>query len=200
MRESTEMPAVFVHDFEIGYESSRDWQELLGNHTVLSWDGVQLAGGDPAPGDVIVSHREPSDVRAVFETLAKNGSFIIYVRQHDIREGGPQGKTYKRKKGVGKRTDPHFAACFNFFLRRLHDSGQADWELLEGPPPPDALLAYHLLGLLPAADKDASALREALVETAKAEVQAITKVNPSIPPLASFDDPNQRREFLRMCS
>lgn len=152
----------------------RRWEELLPGAKKLRWvPGTRsqplgrLADG-PKPGDVLVFHEEEL---AEVVALSRQGVRVIAVNQgEDSRGLGPDG-IYYRKRGVAKPTvgyDTQFAACFANFLIRL-DEGLLDWALLEGPPAPDAMLAYHLLGLLrdrDQADSERAARRRQATEEA----------------------------------
>lgn len=71
------------------------------------------------------------------------------------------------------------------------------WEQLEGQPPPDALLAYHLLCLVEDGVQDDD--RERLKRVALAEADAIASTR-GIPRLTDIEDVKIRRDFIRNCS
>ena len=191
------MIGIYVCDSERGSARRRPWQNLVGAHVDLYWDGSQPSGGTPTQGDIIVCHGPREELKSWLETLSQNGVFVINVRQNDVPRVAPVGNCYTRAKGVGNPIDIQFAACFSYFVTCLEESGIIDWELLEGPPPPDALLAYHLLDIL--ADPMAVDAREALAGVANAEAHAIASASNGIQPLRNLNDPAERRQFLRMC-
>jgi hypothetical protein len=185
---------IFVYDGNPGHE----WQSLLGDHVVLERSGNQLEGGNPEEGDILVCHRVQSEsVERQLRSFADAGVIVVEVGADTAETRPAEGNYYRRAKGVAV-IDAHFTTCFRFFREQLQRPGMPAWQLLEGPPPPDALLAYHLLDLL-RGDNAADRAREALVDDARKEAQTIAAAE-GIPTLAAIDDPVQRREFLRTCS
>lgn len=191
---------VYVFDSEIRDGHRRKWSELVGDHVTLKWKARGLAGGEPSRGDIVVCHRVETYAQAVIEDLARNGVFIIHVSGYDsVSQKAESDNVYRRARRVTTSpNDMHFSACFKFFRMSLQEHGSPDWRLLEGPPPPDALLAYHLLCLLPG-DSAAEAICNQLSNLALAEAGAIATLNPNAEPLDDLDDPVKRRAFVLAC-
>lgn len=190
---------VFLYD---GNPGQHEWDELLGERTELQWDGENLCseGERPLPGagDTLICHRvQLEEIECQIKNYAANGIFVVEIGGDTRKLGQPIGNYYRRARGVG-RTDHHFRACFRFFLERLEAMSTPEWHLLEGPPPPDALLAYHLLALLPD-DHAAIEARQELAATAIAEAQSIAEAT-GTPALAQLEDAQERRTFLKQCS
>lgn len=188
------MPEIFVLDTK---PNPRRWDQILPSGARRCSVSGSTISPRPQPGDVLVFHEDSGASGAVW-MLASTGVLVVA-----INEGGGAGKEqpsgfYSRRRGVGRPTDNHFRVCFAQFWQRLEETNTLDWQLLEGPPPPDALLAYHLLDLL-RGDDAADRAREALADAAREEAQTIAAVE-GIQPLAAIGDPVQRREFLRRCS
>lgn len=185
---------IFVYDGNPG----RDWQKMLGTYVPLERAGKCIEGGNPIAGDVVVCHRvQHESIASALLAFAGKGVFVIEVGGDSARQVPPNGNYYRRAKAVSI-FDHHFKACFRFFREHLEKTGTPAWRLLEGPPPPDALLAYHLLDLLPD-DEVAVEARRRLAEIAANEVRGIAEAT-GIPPMVKLDNSEQRRAFLLACS
>jgi hypothetical protein len=189
--------SLFVYD---GSSGTHAWSDLLGGgrFTNLERQGDALVGGEPTAGDVIVCHRvESPAVARRLQELAACGVVVVEIGTDGAAETTPQGNYYRRARGVGM-TDPHFKACFAHFTHVFSSTGKPDWQLLEGPPPPDALLAYHLLGLR-RDDEEASTRRQALRVEALQEARTIAAVGDMSFEEADIDDPAKVRDLLKGC-
>lgn len=187
---------VFVYDGNPGHI----WQRLLGDHVLLHRAGDRLEGGTPINGDILVCHRvQHESIRNRLRTLADAGVIVIEVGQDTAPSSPAEGNYYRRAKGVAV-TDPHFTSCFQFFRDQLRLTGRnPGWHLLEGPPAPDAVFAYHLLDLFLRNDPKSTVMLPALRAAAIAEAQVIAGTN-TIAPLEDIDEATQRRTFLLACS
>lgn len=186
---------IFVLDAKAG----RDWANLAPGSTEVLVRGNTLMPV-PSPGDVLIFHEERgSTLEAIAENLAATGVCVIAVS----RGGGDGSVTkgiYRRRRGVEKPTDEHFRVCFGQFVEQFGAAGSPTWSLLEGPPAADALLAYHLLGLL-ADDAAAQSEREVLRGIALRESRTIAIANGLVELKdADLDDPERVRRFLRGCA
>lgn len=186
---------VFVCDGNPGHE----WQKLLGDHVRLYQRGNNLvrdpAGNLPVLGDILISHRiQDPVIRQRLEGFSVAGVVVVEVGTDSSESKLPASNYYRRARGVTK-VDPHFAACFGCFREDLASRGYPTWALLEGPPPPDALLAYHLLGLLQG-DPDAATERRRLAEYATKEARTMAEAT-GIDSLDNLDDAEARRRFLK---
>ena len=195
------MPATYFLDLKGG----RLWARMFRSITEVIWNpGETGARGEvaprPRPGEVLVFHEQEGPIGAEVRELAAQGVLVIAVSL-----GGGDGAEitdgyYRRRRGVDKPTDAHFEACFSRFIEHLEQTGAPDWRLLEGPPAPDALLAYHLLAILtgdPEADRELKAVRAKAVGQAEA-IATIMGLDPA-KHLGDIDKPEKRREFLREC-
>lgn len=100
--------------------------------------------------------------------------------------------SYQLGRAVGYGDESAFLACFTLFKAHLA-AGHLDWSLLEGPPAPDALLAHHLLRLLPLGE--VTAMRDSLAAQAEVEARVIAAAIPNAKaPLLT--DPADVRDFL----
>lgn len=198
---------VYVLDLDRGSDA-RVWNEILGTYRTCNWvpsitaNESDRVSPEPPKGAVLICHQWSDAALCAVTRLASGGVYVVLVSlaPGDGRELA--SGVYRRRRPVAKRpSDRHFKACFEAFLRDLDANGAPDWRLLEGRPPPDALLAYHLLGLL-LNDPLAITKRQMLSANAIAEAKAIAEIpdSPGIPPLVALDDPRQLREFLRACS
>ena len=149
------MPSVYVFDGKGG----RTWNEIIGPFTPCEWKSSTLCP-QPQRGDVLVFHQQSGDVQKAVEYLGAQGVWIVAVGMGEGK-GQLMGRSYyQHGRGVSKPTDNRFKVCFKHFMERLKATGTPKWQLLEGPPAPDALLAYYLLGLLPEGDKKAEEARD----------------------------------------
>lgn len=198
---------VYVLDLDRGSDA-RVWNEILGTHRACNWvpsitvNGSDRVSPEPPKGSVLICHQWSDAALRAVTRLASGGVHVVLVSlaTGDGREVA--SGVYRRRRPVAKQpSDRHFKACFEAFLRDLDVNGTPNWKLLEGRPPPDALLTFHLLGLLPN-DAEAIMQRQMLSANAIAEAKAIAEIpdGPGIPPLVALDDPQQLREFLRACS
>lgn len=184
--------AVYVLDTAGG----RDWPQVVPESLQLDVVRGEL-DPEPQPGDVIVFHEEGGALLTTVQGLAQRGVQVVAVN-----EGGGEGEEvspgfYRRRRGVGKPVDAHFRSCFVHFFKQLKATGQSNWALLEGPPAPDALIAYHLLGLLPE-DAEAMAARRQLVGAALEEGKVIAEANElPTPTETEIQDRQYLRELLR---
>ena len=178
----------------------RSWAKMIPSVVELSWDnGKQsLAPETPAACSVVVCHRLSDGAFGGISRLASGGVFAVIVAgSHGTGREDPPN-LYHRGAPVGLGCDNRFAVLFARFCTALESNGTPAWNLVEAPPPPDALLAYHLLSLMPE-DASARATREALRVSAIVEADAIAEASDS-PKLGNIDDAGKRREFLRTCT
>jgi hypothetical protein len=195
---------VFVLDLDSSGDTRRHWNEILDSHRECTWyaplDADRSGRVDPRPteGAVLVCHQWDEAVLNAVKDLAKQGVVVVLVSLASDKGQQLAPGIYRRGRSVGRPTDPHFKVCFQWFIGNLEANNTPDWKLLEGPPPPDAMFAYHLLDLFLKDDPEAEDARRALRATAIAEAQAIAGATP-IPPLEKIDHAAQRRVFLRAC-
>lgn len=201
--------AVYVLDRQQGQER-RPWNRWLAGYDVRapSWMAPAKPGDartwidKPASGAVLVCHQLDDGDRPVVDELLRDGVFVLRVSRTP-GDGLLKDGSYARKKVV-QTADASFATCLRRFVDDLKETGRPNWLLIEGPPPPDALLAYHLLALL-AGDPDADKEREALRPKALREAEDIATILGlgSEKGLTDFEDPEKgaerRRAFLREC-
>jgi hypothetical protein len=171
MEERT-MPAVFLVDCKGG----RTWEDILiAGFTESRLVSPTCGRINPAPeaGDVLVFHEELGTLKKAVEEMGKKGVWVVAVSEDGGDDADGSTGYYQRKRGVEKPTDDHFKACFRHFVERLKVTGKPEWQLLEGPPAPDALLAYHLLRLLPDEDNEIKEARKELRAPALDEAKTI---------------------------
>ena len=106
--------------------------------------------------------------------------------------------TERRRPVLKGDEDHHFKACFAYFVKRLQQTGEPEWQLLEGPPAPDALLAYHLLGLLQE-DGEAAEKRNVLRAEAELEARTIKEATGGTADALDLEKAEDVRAFLRKC-
>lgn len=146
-------------------------------------------------GEILVCHDLSQSAAKLVHACAKRGVLVIIVNAGGGQGWSNDGLIYHRKLPVSKPVDHAFGVCLAAFARHLAEKKQADWTLLEGPPAPAALMAYHLLGLLEGDDRPKD-LEQTALEEAKAEVTEIARAT-SIEPIKDLHDREQRRQFLQ---
>lgn len=182
--------------FVLDDKGGRTWQAIAPQAKELLVDDKRVVGTVPS-GDVVIFHEESGTLAAQAKDFAKHGAIVIAVNL-----AGGDGKEqikgyYQRKRGVDKPVDPHFSACLRSFITHLERAAEPDWSLIEGPPAPDALLAYHLLGMLPD-DADAVSARRDLLGAALEEGRVIAEANElPTPTETEIQDRQYLRELLR---
>ena len=194
--------ALFIYDGNPGH----DWEAMVGEHALLVELGDGLAGGAPVVDDVLLCHRIAIPaIESQIQSWASAGVVVIEVSSNKGTREPPRDTYYRRAKEVGAN-NAHFAACFRNFVRNLKQGTPPPWHLLEGPPAPDALFAYHLLSILPDDDVAARKKRDELCTAAWDEVAAIRAAyvpkectNATLPEFDKIDNAEQRREFLKAC-
>lgn len=181
--------------------TARDWSGMVHPSKKLEWNNAsrEWRPQTPKSGDVVLCHSLTDGAKGAVSKLADDGVFVVVVSG-----GGGAGtvekKIYYRRAVVTEGCDKQFSAYFKCFREDLEAEKTPNWKLLEGPPPADALLAYHLLGLLPG-DDEASQARVKLRSRALTEATVIALAT-GISGLADSDIDNQEklREFLEHCA
>src|SRR5574337_276451 len=143
---------VYVLDREKGADRRR-WSVWLGAEPPQpSWRGPARPGGSrtwvvkPESGSLLVCHQLVDDDKPVVAELLAEGVYVLRVSRSNGK-GLLDDGSYERIRPV-QTSDTAFNSCFRRFREDLEAIGRPDWSILEGPPAPDALLAYHLLDLL----------------------------------------------------
>jgi hypothetical protein len=179
----------------------RSWVQMIPGIVELSWDNGRrtVAPEIPVAGSVVVCHRLSDGAFARIVQLADGGVVTIVVSgSHGTGTEGPTN-LYRRHAPVGLGCDNRFSGLFARFRSALENDELLDWKLIEYPPPPDALFAYHLLSLLPSADVATGAALQAICKEAIDEAETIAGATGATE-LGNIHDAERRREFLRKCS
>jgi hypothetical protein len=183
---------IFIYDTGTG----RAWEVMFPEAVLLeSPERGALSGGVPVNGDLLICHR-PDEERHRLEEYAAVGVLVIEIAGHERDRRQPVGTFYQRARAVADGVDPKFQACVRNFQQSLEGLDGPNWSLLEGPPQPKNLLAYHLACARGAAD---TAQRVALKERAVLEANAIADAM-NRRRLEDIDDAAKRLEFIRECS
>lgn len=192
------IPAVYILDIKKG----RAWEKLLPVGSVsCSYNPVDgLDSEGMLSGDILVFHHQDGTVNEAVKTLAKRQGVLVVA----VDASGGTGREdpvgfYHRKRGVDRPTDDQFRGCFSNFIKNLVDRGEVDWQLVEGPPAPDALLAYYLLLRALPRDPEAIRKRQGLRSDALDEAAKIAAAKSTFFAEAVLDDASALRELLRDC-